>query len=240
MIISILLNIMAGVEMETSTSKPVRRGKRGPYKQYLHDPSCAIPRQTLSNWRKRGFDGTLRAPDNNSDSESETKELETSPSHDDYDCPPTSSDAHSSSSETASTPPTSAPPSPPPQSISPVQNLLYPGAQISEATGALLLHSLAMKHGLTHAALMDIQQLLCLHLPTGEATPLSYRSEHRLLNALSLRSHPEVVHMVCSDCEQLIAEPACSSNSFECMHSQIIKFYEIPLDSQIQAIFKGT
>ena len=32
---------------------------------------------------------------------------------------------------------------------SPAQNLMYPGAQISEATGTLMLHSLAAKHGLT-------------------------------------------------------------------------------------------
>ena len=115
-----------------------------------------------------------------------------------------------------------------------------PGAQISEVTGALLLHSMSMKHGLTHAALTDIQQLLCLHLPAGEGTPLAYQSVHRLLNVLCVKSSAEVVHFLCNDCGQLIAEP-CSSNSFgSCMHSQSIKFYEIPLDTQIQALFKGT
>ena len=29
------------------------RGKRGAYKLYLQDPSRAIPKQTLSNWRKK-------------------------------------------------------------------------------------------------------------------------------------------------------------------------------------------
>lgn len=167
---------MAGIE---STSKPAQWGKRGPYKQYLRDPNYAIPRQTLSNWRKRGFEDTnvsLCAPEINGENDTETShshdlatdttesesesDTKTSHSHDECDCPPTSTDiASSSSSETASTPPT--------QSFSPIHNLLYPGAQISEATGALLLHSMSMKHGLTYAALTDLQQLLCLHLPAG-------------------------------------------------------------------------
>lgn len=31
------------------------RGKRGPYKEYLRNPSCPIPRQTIANWWLRGL-----------------------------------------------------------------------------------------------------------------------------------------------------------------------------------------
>lgn len=27
--------------------------KRGPYKRYMSDPSCPIPRQTLANWQHK-------------------------------------------------------------------------------------------------------------------------------------------------------------------------------------------
>ena len=74
-----------------------------------------------------------------------------------------------------------------PSTSSPAQSPLYPGAKINAATGALLLHSLTMKHGLTHAALADILQLLRLHLPE-HSTPAAYGSVHRLLNASSLKS----------------------------------------------------
>ena len=120
-----------------------------------------------------------------------------------------------------------------PSTSSPAQSPLYPGAKINAATGALLLHSLTMKHGLTHAALADILQLLRLHLPEN-STPAAYGSVHRLLNASSLKSSAEVVHILCRDCGiELVSEVSSSGHGGECLHSHVIEFYELSLDAQI-------
>ena len=52
---------------------------------------------------------------------------------------------------------------------------------LSETTGAILLHSLALKHGLTRAAVSDILEIVRLHMP-ADSIPPGYRSLHRLFN----------------------------------------------------------
>ena len=209
------------------------RGKRGLYKRYLHDPSLPIPRQTLSNWRQRGLsqgneqtmeteltDSTEQESAELSEVESEAECVSPTP---DSSCPPTPPTTTSHSNDPCHLP-----------------ALLYPGAQISEATGKLLLHSLAVKHGLTQAAQADILKVLRLHMP-ADSIPSSYRSVHRLYHTStsSVKSTAQVVHTICSYCGEVISETSGISNGDECMHFNSVKFYEVPLDAQIQALFKG-
>ena len=49
----------------------------------------------------------------------------------------------------------------------PAHQPLYPGAQIDEETGIMLILSLANKHRLTHSALSDIVRVVTMHLPQG-------------------------------------------------------------------------
>ena len=234
------------------------RGKRGAYKLYLQDPSRAIPKQTLSNWWKK------EACDRDEDPSQVPQPMDTddlgltdiceqvhsepdvfesaaerggevngemeglSPA---FDSSGSATDsAHASDLRLEAIRQTTR---------SPAQNLLYPGAQISEATGTLMLHSLGAKHGLTQDALTDVLQLLRLHMP-ADSIPPAYKSVHRLYHASSLRSQAQVVHTLCSDCGELVSETlmdSCSGGN--CMHSDFIKYYELPLDAQIQALFKG-
>ena len=62
----------------------------------------------------------------------------------------------------------------PPQ-FSPAYQPLYPGAQITEETGIMLILSLANRYRLTHSAVSDILQIVAMHLPQG-TKPKSYRS----------------------------------------------------------------
>ena len=248
------------------------RSKRGPYKRYLKDPNFPIPKQTLSNWRKRDREldtctssssGTsqLPSPADNQPDDSEFCCAIASPAHYDATSPEMGTYDQSSDDETAPLGQSSDDESTTPQSPTPLddpsdvtayasdtafeasslaQNLLYPSAQISVATGTLLLHSLAVKHRLTQTALTDILQLLRLHMPAN-SSPLAYGSVHRLLNASSLKSHKEVVctHVLCRDCGELISGASTSGSTMECVHSHVVQFYELQLDAQIQALFKG-
>ena len=71
------------------------------------------------------------------------------------------------------------------------EKLLYPGAQISEEMGKLLIQSLTMKHGLTKAAVADILQLVRLHMP-ADCAPASYKSVHRFYSESNLSSAKEM------------------------------------------------
>ena len=113
------------------------------------------------------------------------------------------------------------------------EKLLYPGAQISEATGKLLIQSLAMKHGLTKAALADILQLVRLHMP-ADCAPASYKSVHRFYSESNLSSAKE--HKICMDCGEIVDNVAVPDG---CPHSHCVSFYELPLDTLIQAMFLG-
>ena len=62
-----------------------------------------------------------------------------------------------------------------PQQSNPAHQSLYPGAQITEETGAMLILSLATKHRLTHSAISDILRVASMHLPEG-TNPTFYRS----------------------------------------------------------------
>ena len=218
-----------------------KRGKRGPYKRYLHDPSLAIPRQTLSNWRQKGLSSLQ---DNEQAMETELTDGTEQESSE-------LSEVKSEAECVSPAPDSSRPPTPPaPPSTTSHANIepacihlpvrLYPGAQISEATGKLLLHSLAVKHGLTQAAQADILKVLRLHMP-ADSIPPSYRSVHRLYHAStsSVKSTAQVVHTICSDCGEIISETSDIHGGDECMHFNLVKFYEVPLDAQIQALFKG-
>ena len=90
-------------------------------------------------------------------------------------------------------------PEPPAAGGNTVQEPLYPGAQITEAMGLHLLHSLALRHGLTQAALADVLRVVCLHVPAAHDIPTSYRSVHCLLRSSNMRTHTERVHTLCSD-----------------------------------------
>ena len=139
------------------------RAKRGPYKQYLTDSSRPIPRQTLANWRTK-LSGSLarehaevEAAEDIADSSSlpvsaetvlqNSRDCEEQWSTTDEDC----------SAATCSRSPSPAPVSPTPADTEPP---LYPGARISESMGLHLLHSLTLKHGITHVALADLLKLL--------------------------------------------------------------------------------
>ena len=111
---------------------------------------------------------------------------------------------------------------------------LYPGARVSEAIGTLMVHSLAMKHGFTKAALADVLKVVSLHLPAANV-PSSYRSVHCLLRASSSRTHSPIIHTLCSDCGQLVQQ----GGQDDCLHSHAITFHEISLEKQLQALFKG-
>ena len=235
------------------------RGKRGPYKLYLQDPSRAIPKQTLSNWRKKeGCDrdedpsqvpqpmdtddlgltdiceqvhsepdvfesAEERGGEVNGEVEGLSPALDSSGYATDSANDESVTDTHASDLRLEAIRQTTR---------SPPQNLLYPGAQISEATGTLISSK-------TQDALTDVLQLLRLHMP-ADSIPPAYKSVHRLYHASSLRSQAQVVHTLCSDCGELVNETLMDScNGGNCMHSDFIKYYELPLDAQIQALFKG-
>lgn len=214
--------------------------KRGPYKRYLEDAAIHIPKQTLSNWLHRGT--ALNKPSQTPPPQSSDDELANET--------PTSPSVPSSPVELASSPSSSLAPTPtsPQQStvdelaspgpsesvpLQPLENLLYPGVQISETTGRLLIQSLALKHGLTKLALTDILQLVQLHLPLG-CKPDSYKSLY-CFNKESTASSA-VEHKLCNDCCELIDDVSADNG---CPHSKIVKFYELPLDAQLQALFMG-
>lgn len=46
--------------------------RRGPYKRYMEDTSCPIPKQTLSNWRRRGICCTASKDDSSEPMEVDT------------------------------------------------------------------------------------------------------------------------------------------------------------------------
>ena len=105
------------------------------------------------------------------------------------------------------------------------------GLEISESTGALLVNSLAMRHGLTQAAVSDVLEVLRLHLPATQSQPSLYKSVHRLTSSMQLQSH--ISHSFCKDCREVV-NTECDG---ECMHTEIITFYEMPIDEQLQAMF---
>ena len=82
---------------------------------------------------------------------------------------------------------------------SPAPLALYPGSCISEATGTLLLRSLAAKHGLTRSAMGDILQVLTLHMPENTA-PMSYASHYRLFGGARSSPRAHIVHQLCGGC----------------------------------------
>ena len=109
---------------------------------------------------------------------------------------------------------------------------LYPGARVSEDIGTLIVHSLAVKHGFTKAALADGRKVVSLHLPTANV-PSSYRSVYCLLRASSSRKHSPIIHTLCNDCAELV------QRQDDCLHSHAVTFHEISLENQLKALLKG-
>ena len=115
------------------------------------------------------------------------------------------------------------------------ENSADPGARVSEAIGTLMVHSLAVKHGFTKAALADLLKVVSLHLPPANV-PSSYRSVHCLLRASSSRTHSPIIHTLCNDCGELVQQ---EGGQDDCLHSHAITFHEISLEKQLKALFKG-
>ena len=211
------------------------RGKRGPYKLYLTNSSKEVPRQTLSNWKRIGVRACIDAEHTQSPAaEPMDDDLEPVPSSDsDSDCdicPDSENETDVELSDDSRSPsPAPSTEDEAPQTVAPAtqtapscleqpcQDRLYPGAQISEDTGVLMLHALAMKHGLTQDALTDILQLVRLHMP-AKSPPSSYKSLHRLLQSSTLKSQKQLVHILCCDCSQRMSLSEASSSGEECMH----------------------
>ena len=121
--------------------------KRGPYKRYLQDPTLPIPKQTLCNWRQKGItvDNEPTDPANeplvtqNDYIESEDSEPEIAvPFSSSMTTPPFSPSVASADEEPAAANPASfESPMRTSSDAHLAENLLYPGAQISEETGRL-------------------------------------------------------------------------------------------------------
>lgn len=230
--------------------------------KYRTNPERPIPRQTLANWRRRlrGLCDAIVDP-------AEPEELCSSSLHEPLSphlapCSRStspslsepmavcssgrSSPSLSQTMESLSLSPDSCSSIPDDDIMSPPYSslvsdcgepLLYPGAQITEQTGIHLIQSLALRHGFTQAALGDMLKVIGLHLPAAHGIPASYKSAHRLLQASKMRPHLEKLHILCSDCGELIKEEEQTND--DCIHSNIVKFYEYPIDVQIQDLFIG-
>ena len=125
---------------------------------------------------------------------------------------------------------------------SPQPHPLYPGAQIGESMGALLLKSVAAKHNLTRSAVEDILQLMCACMPE-EKVPVSYTSIHRVMKHLpNAASGNYIVHRLCGTCGELLDAGTESCGDIGCIEDNkpTISFFELPVDSQLQLLFKGT
>ena len=120
---------------------------------------------------------------------------------------------------------------------SPALLALYPGSCISEATGTLLLRSLAAKHRLTRSAMGDILQVLTLHMPENTA-PMSYASHYRLFGSVRSSSRAHIVHQLCGGCGGVLSGsvlPVVTASA----RSNVITFYELPIETQLQALFNS-
>ena len=231
-------------EMERGEAASARK-TRGPYKRYLADPTIPITRQTRCNWRRQGEEP--QADDTTSDCSSESSSAmyvyggdgnESTPlllNNSDPDCSPSStsiSDASMGTGEQS--------PSPTPE-CSPAPLAMYPGAQISESTGVLILQSLASRHGLTQAAQSDILRVLKLHMPENGA-PATYNSLYRMSSGAHCSSQAalestHVKHTLCGHCSLPLHDVDHSDSG--CQGSKYTTFFELPIDIQIQALFKG-
>ena len=163
--------------------------KRGPYKRYLLDPTAPVPRQTRFNWRCTGSpclaatidrDSSATLTSNSEDERdstyagtSDAMELQLQPRTSESS---DSGDNHYSSSDTniECESDGEAWADVEPDRSSSTHQPLFPGAQIDEETGSMLILSLASKHRLTHYAISDIMQVVTMHLPQG-TKPKFYR-----------------------------------------------------------------
>ena len=126
-------------------------------------------------------------------------------------------------------------PSPPGGPVTGPTAKLYPSSRISEATGKLLLQSLASKHGLTKSAVHDMLQVLRLHMPL-EAVPLSYSSRYRVFGGRSSMNNA-IVHKMCSGCGVLLSSSPCSDNNCRgaSLSSQLISRFKTFLKVRLSA-----
>ena len=114
------------------------------------------------------------------------------------------------------------------------------GMRISPEVGIQLILSLVTKHSLTYSALADILSVIRLHLPEN-SIPTAYNSVYHLMKSMcSLQGDSqiqEVVHRLCGNCHSYLPGSQPCEN-LQC-HDTEITFIELPVDAQIQALFKG-
>lgn len=219
--------------MASSNTSDQYTYKRGPYKRYLRDPNCVVPRQTRYNWRKAEIDPTPL----------------TTPEATAVDSPPASSadeeqDYSSSESDDIEDMDTD---DPSPTSSLSLHASLGDGAPISDEMGMMLILSLLTKHRLTYSALEDILKVVSEHLPSG-SVPSTYKSMYHLQKAMSNRgpgdlTSTKILHQLCGKCQAYIESGtqcqnlACQLNR-EKFENNL--FYELPVDAQIKQMFEGT
>ncbi len=179
----------------------------------------------------------------NSDTESESAESESDREQDTFTCDDadTQEDANAfwseSDSEDEGVARTAGPGS---TTTSPA---LYPGAQITEEVGVMLVMSLAARHNLTNTALADILKVVTLHLPLGCA-PTAYSSVYKLLKhaaSLGLHGSTKITHHLCGKCGQYMRESECGNSECGAIseHVQNDMFLELPIEAQIQTFFQS-
>ena len=246
--------------MSSSTSSRTR----GPYKRYLTDPEYPVPRQTRYNWRRAAesddFDSDddlttqnpleSQTPNSGCDESHQTEDDVESVTEDDAD--PTESANEDDANQIESAGGDVADPIESDQgygndgtSRTYLTSMLYPGAELSQEMGMMLVMSLASKHKLTYSALADILKVICLHLP-ADSIPASYKSVYRLLKkmtALGEDTTHHLAHRLCGKCgaylagEQKCSEPTCQALDLEAKDHV---FLELPVDMQVRALFQST
>ena len=208
--------------------------KRGPYKRYLSEPDCKVPRQTLHNWRRRQDEAAAILDEaNNEFDNSEGAEFTDSsqavldpplaesgsieqPNLQDNGSDPFSASSRLGSSDIDADPESSSGTdsdssvdSSPAHQASPAHKL-FNGAQVSDEMAVMLVLGLQSKHKLTQSALSDILSVLSMHLPSGQSIPTAYKSLYHLLKSISAResglSCSTVVHRLCGKCEAYLPE----------------------------------
>lgn len=111
------------------------RTRRGPYKQYITDPSRPIPRQTLANWRAK----VATVSDVEGLEEDQVQTALHQDDHEEQTC--TTNEDCASVAACCSSSPSPSPTPPAPADGDTIVEPLYPGARITEAMGLHLLHT---------------------------------------------------------------------------------------------------
>ena len=138
--------------------------------------------------------------------------------------------------------------------VEPCPPPLYPGAQITEKMGTMLILTIATKHRLTRSAISDILRVVSMHLPEG-TNPKPYRSgfhfsyDHNItsrslyhlfkrVNGSSSHS-PAIVHRLCGKCQGSLNGQECSNSGCWDITEPVMDdtFLELPVDEQVKEMF---